>query len=159
MNIGEAAGWAAVLASRSGVAPAELDSDRLVRVLAENRSMVGFFNDVDLGGEEDWIPGVCYFGTKGFFPGYDARPLDSLDPGTAGVWTRAWAGLREGSLDPMETARAVAAESGDGPAISVSEFWELLESAGLTPGEVAAKIGGPMTRGEACRILFEALQG
>ena len=55
MQTGEAAGLAAALALKDKTTPAQLDPDRLVRALCERRSMVTFFNDVDVSANEPWI--------------------------------------------------------------------------------------------------------
>jgi hypothetical protein len=153
-----------VLSARQGVAPASLDTETLVRALARSRVMITFFNDVDLGGQEDWIPAVCYFATKGFFPGYDARATEALDAATAAVWADAFGSLRAGTLDPMAVARQVAAASA-ARVVSAGEFEGML---GRSAGGGAPASGGddtwapgggdaPITRGEACRRMFERL--
>jgi len=38
--------------------------------------MISFFNDFDMGAREPWVPAVQYFGAKGSFEGYDARPAE-----------------------------------------------------------------------------------
>ena len=155
MNIGEAVGWATVLASRQGVAPGQIDSDALVKVLAENHVMVSFFNDVDLGKSDSWIPGVCYFATKGFFPGYDARPGDPLDEATAEIWAKACAEVGAGTIDPMETVKQLHAVDTGGAVATAQSFSELLDEAGIETKTHSGE--SDLTRGEACRIMFEAL--
>ena len=150
MNIGEAAGWAVALAKDAGVSPADIDPDTLVRLLADRRVMISFFNDVDLGANEPWIPGVSYFATKGFFPGYDAKAAEPLDGGTAGAWADAFTQLRDGeSVDPMETARTVAVSGGGSP-MTFAAFSEL--------ARVSTKGEGLISRGEACRAMYAALE-
>ena len=102
MNIAEAAAWAVIIAARNGVAPAEITHEALVRKLADSRVMISFFNDVDLGSDDTWIPAVTYFATKGFFPGYDAKADDTLDSATAEVWANAFMALKNGFTgEPM----------------------------------------------------------
>ena len=92
MQTGEAAGFAAALASKQGIAPAALDPGYLVQTLVEHRCMVAFFNDVDVAGDEPWIPAVQYLATQGFFESYDARPHEPLGD-AAGLWTERWRSL------------------------------------------------------------------
>ena len=50
--------------------------------------------DVQVDGKEPWIPAVQYFGTKGFFAGYDARMGDLLKSNTGKLWTEGLGKLR-----------------------------------------------------------------
>ena len=152
MNIGEAAGWAVVLARQAGVEPADVDRTRLVRTLAASGVMVSFFNDVDVADRDPWVAGVTYFGTRGFFAGYDARPRALLGLRTAEVWVQAAARMRAGNAEPTATVSAVQAiAEDDGPPISGSAFWALLSDSGFV-GPLAPEV---LTRGDACRLLFE----
>ena len=158
MQTGEAAGYAAALAKKDGVPPAKLDPERLLRVLVANRQLVSFFNDVKVTGDEPWIPAVEYFGTKGFFPGYNARAGEPLTRELGKAWAGGFAKLRAGDLDPNAFARSLAALDlpEDAPTISGGDFAKML------PGGVAeiliAKLGlDPMaqiSRGDACRLMF-----
>jgi hypothetical protein len=76
MHLAESAAWAVVLAAQGNFAPAEVDMERLQRTLVESGVMITFFNDFDMGCREPWVPAVQYFGTKGEFSGYDARPAE-----------------------------------------------------------------------------------
>ena len=155
MNIGEAAGWAVALAKERGVAPAELETEELVRRLAGARVMISFFNDVDLGTDDPRVPAVSYFGTKGFFPGYDARADEPLDEGTADVWAAAFGKLRDGeSADSMATARAAASRAG-GDGMTDIAFAEM---AGIDSGPGRNTVArGMITRGRACLMMYNAL--
>ena len=155
MNIGEAAGWAVALAKERGVAPAELEAEELVRRLAGARVMISFFNDVDLGTDNPRVPAVSYFGTKGFFPGYDARADEPLDEGTADVWAAAFGKLRDGeSADSMATARAAASRAG-GDGMTDIAFAEM---AGIDSGPGRNTVArGMITRGRACLMMYNAL--
>jgi hypothetical protein len=113
---------------------------------------------VEVSGEAPWIPAVQYFGTKGFFPTYDARPGAPLTNAVARLWAEGFTQLRAGRLDPNALARSLMPledTPGAGP-ISTPSFTALL------PPEAAAiakKLGlapdAPLTRADACRILFE----
>jgi hypothetical protein len=108
MQTGEAVAFAAKLAHGLRIAPAQLDADRLVRTLARHKSMITFFNDVDVASSDGWVAAAEYFGTKGFFADYDIRPEEPLKPATAKVWADGLERLRAGTLDPTAMARAVA---------------------------------------------------
>jgi hypothetical protein len=121
MQTGESAGFAAAMAVKDGVEPAKIDTDRLVRRLAEQRSMISFFNDVDVSSDEPWVAAAEYFGTKGFFADYDVRPTEPLKTTTAKVWADGFDQLIAGKLDPAAFMRAVAAaEHGDSSSVSES---------------------------------------
>lgn len=74
MHLAESAAWAAVMATRAGIAPADVNLDELQRRLVEHGVMITFFNDFDMASPEPWVPAVQYFGAKGMFNSYDARP-------------------------------------------------------------------------------------
>jgi hypothetical protein len=74
MHVAESAAWAIVLARRLGTDPARVPVEQLQRTLVEHGVMITFFNDFDMGTREPWVPAVQYFGTKGEFTRYDARP-------------------------------------------------------------------------------------
>jgi hypothetical protein len=172
MQTGEAAGFAAALSRKQGVAPAALDSDLLVRTLVDHRVAVSFFNDADSISEEPWVRAVQYLGTKGFFASYDARPTKPLTAAVAGCWAETFAKLRtKGNLDATAQARLVAPhEMADGKLVSVAEFVSQLEkglpqtSSSTIRADTAAKSLGlkrerPLTRGDACRLVFALLGG
>ena len=75
MHLAESAAWAAVLAVRDNIAPAEVSVDHLQRTLVEHGVMITFFNDFDMRTPGPWVPAVQYFGTKGEFQSYDAHPV------------------------------------------------------------------------------------
>lgn len=156
MQLGEAAGLAAALAQKRGIAPAELDAESLVHRLCEMRSMVSFFNDVDVSGPEPWIPAAEYFGTKGFFHDYDVRADVPLKQGTGKRWLEGFETLRAGRLDPMAQARAVArAEAEESPPITRGDFASSLATSDATP---MIDSSAPLTRGEALVLLWRALK-
>jgi hypothetical protein len=76
MHLAESAAWAVVLAARDNIAPANLSVEQLQRRLVERGVMISFFNDFDMGTREPWVPAIQYFGTKGEFTSYDARPAE-----------------------------------------------------------------------------------
>lgn len=88
MHVGESAGHALALAHELGVEPADVPIERLQRRLVERGVMVTFFNEMDMATGARWVPAVQYWGTKGLFRSYDARPDDVLDASTASEWSR-----------------------------------------------------------------------
>ena len=157
MNIGEAAGWALVLARRAGTAPADVDRQHLVCTLAESGVMVSFCNDVDVASREAWVAAVQYFGTQGFFPGYDARPRDPLGRRTAAIWLRAALRVLAADYDPMQTVRDLhALTAAEDEPVATDELRRDLERT-LPTDLPAARVEIPetVTRGDFCRLLFE----
>jgi hypothetical protein len=156
MQTGEAAGLAAALAQRAKTTVANLDRDQLVRALCVRRSMVTFFNDVDVGGTEAWVPAVQYFGTKGFFADYDARPNEPLRAAVANAWVQGFDSLRRGVLDANQlNATVLAAErDDDARTISAEEFVALLP--GLAGAMSGAKGAAVVGRGQALDWLWSS---
>jgi hypothetical protein len=164
MHIAESAAWACVIAGRRGVAPANVDVAELQRTLVTRGVMLAFFNEFDMSCAAPWVEAVQFFGPRGFFPSYDARPLEPLDPDTADIWLGATREARSGQLDPLALARKLAAlPSRPGRTTTVAEFRQRLQ--GLLPrGEGERELpdsglkdgGEPLARGDACRLLFHA---
>jgi hypothetical protein len=152
MQTGESAGFAAALAVKNKTTPAQLDPDLLLRALVKNRVMVSFFNDVDVASNEPWVAAVQYFGAKGFFHSYDAKPAAPLSEPLAKIWADGFAQLRAGKLDANALARAVAsAETANAPPVTGERFSRML------PDSKPSQAAQPITRGEACRLMFERL--
>ncbi len=134
MELGEAAAVAVALAHRANTLPGQVDGDRLARELARRRFLLTFFNDLDVADKEAWVPAVQYFGTKGFFACYDARPNEPLEEAVRPLWLDACAQIRKGALapasvlDPGKLAAAVhAAETSPGPKSSQTRGAFLLQ--------------------------------
>jgi hypothetical protein len=157
MQTGEAAGLAAAFARREQTTVANLDSDRLVRALCALRSMVSFFNDVDVGAANDWVPAVQYFGTKGFFASYDARATEPLRPTVARSWAQGFKAMRQGEFDPNQFNEAIVkAESGeDAATVRASEFAALLPE--LTLADAPVGTAAVLNRGQALQWLWLSL--
>lgn len=159
MHTGEVAGRVASLASAQGIAPRHVEIDALQRSLLADGTALGFFNDVDIADGEPWTPAVNYFGTRGFFSSYDARPRDPLTVAVARVWARAWA---EGVADDPVAARTALdvahAEAENSSPIDSAGFRELLSAVALARGIPAPSIAvtGDLTRGSACVALYDA---
>jgi hypothetical protein len=107
MQLGESAGLAAALAVKSSTPPALLDPELLVRELCARRSMVSFFNDVDVSADDPRVAAAQYFGTKGFFADYNARLDQPLTEALRDVWQDGFKQLQAGTLDPMKLAAIV----------------------------------------------------
>ena len=154
MQTGEAAGLAAALALRGKMTVAEIEADELVRSLCGLRSMVTFFNDVDVKADDPAIPAVLYFGTQGFFADYDARAGAPLSKAVAKIWLQAFAALRLGKSDPATTASAVAKiDAAAGEPITAREFNSLLGETTALPVAGDAVV----TRGQALLALWNLL--
>jgi 2-polyprenyl-6-methoxyphenol hydroxylase-like FAD-dependent oxidoreductase len=118
MNLAESAAYAAGLAVETGVAPSDIDSDALLRRLADARVMITFFNDIDLDADDPRVPAAQYFGTKGFFSSYDARLNEPLTEAVRRAWGEGLTELRESRLDATALARQVRqAEAADSPKV------------------------------------------
>ena len=88
MQLGESAGHAAALAVKGKTTPGKLDPDALIRKLATSRVMISFFNDVDVTSDDPQVAAAQYFGTKGFFAGYDAKLDAPLTEAVKAVWLK-----------------------------------------------------------------------
>ena len=165
MQTGEAAGFAAAQSVKDTQHPAAIDSDKLVRTLVERQFLVSFFNDVKVTRGDSWNTAVQYFGTKGFFAGYDARPDELLDKATAEAWVEAFA--KNDAKSAPALAEKVAAAGPKAGTVSVQAFVKLVESRQIKsssawfhdmkltqPGDNER----PLKRGEACGILYGLLR-
>jgi len=86
MAMGEAAGAAAHLAIERGTELRAVDVPRLQRLLAGRGQVLTYFNDVKP--THPAFAALQYFGTKGFFPDYAAKPDELIDAETAARWIR-----------------------------------------------------------------------
>lgn len=134
MQLGESAGFAAALAVKAKTTPGKLDPDALIRKLASSKVMISFFNDVDVAANDPHIAAAQYFGTKGFFASYDAKLDQPLTEALKAAWEKGFAELQNGTLEPMQLARAVqAAEAQKSPAtketrgVALTTLWKLLQ--------------------------------
>jgi hypothetical protein len=170
MSIGEAAGYAASMAARKQVAPAQIESDALVRLLAKKGVMISFFNDVEGREYAPWYPAVQYLGTKGFFATYEARPDELLGVQLMDVWIAMAAVLvQKGEYNVAEWAQKVLKAEEGGKQADGQEFIHRLEivaqGSGFVQGQIRSIVhqmdihaGGKITRGDACRILFAVIE-
>ncbi|MCB0562994.1 MAG: FAD-dependent oxidoreductase [Phaeodactylibacter sp.] len=150
MNVGESAGLAAALAVERDTPPAELDPELLLRALAGKRIMISFFNDLDVAGEDLWVPAIQYLGAKGFFPGYDCGAAGPLASGVAELWATGFKDFQKGQLNPMELAERIQKGAPRSAAVAEQEFISTL-------GINRPASGKMLNRGEAAIILFEEM--
>jgi len=164
MSIGESAGYAASLAVKQKISPSSINSDQLLRILAEKGLMISFFNDVEGREYAPWYPAVQYLGTKGFFGTYEANPNGLLNSQLAEAWlqrARQW--IKNRSLDPGNGATLIhAVEDLHDKGVTASSFAKSLAGTeGFSARKVMsclARLGirpdAPITRGDACRLIF-----
>lgn len=81
MQLGFAAGIAADLSLGLGVPERSIPIDALQDVLLEHNQMISFFEDIDPLGEEG--KAIQYFGAKGLFSAYTARPDEPVSAASA----------------------------------------------------------------------------
>ena len=122
-----------------------------MKTLAGKRSMLTFFNDFYINGSESWIPALQYFGTKGFFPEYDAKPLNELDRATAGLWVEGVLNIKNKTLNVNELAQKIQSAKLE-QGISFEDFNTLLKDKGLPEIQ---KSGAIVSRAFACEHLFK----
>ena len=101
-----------------------------------------------------------YFGTQGFFAGYDARPRAPLGRRTAAIWLQAALRVPAADYDPMQTVRDLHAVSAaeDQPIATDELRRELEQTLPANHPTARAEIPEAVTRGDFCRLLF-ALTG
>lgn len=151
MQTGESAGLASALAVKSKTTPAQIAPDDLVRALCDRRSMVAFFNDVDVSTNETWNAAVQYFGTKGFFHDYNARAAEPVKQTTGKAWIDGLKKLRQGKLDAAAQMKTItAAEAADSKPMTQGEFATLLSAQ-------ADKSAAAITRGQAMLLMYQSL--
>ncbi len=170
MQVGEAAGQAAAMAVKNNATPAGINPDELIRVLAENRNMITFFNDVDPASGASWNAAVQYLGTRGFFNSYDANPSAPLTGQTASAWTKIFAAMVAGksSFNATNEARGLPAADQSDPVTAGAFAGELkralvdcsMPSVAIDEGLHALDIkpSAPLSRGDGCRLVYQVLQ-
>ncbi|MEZ5400170.1 MAG: FAD-dependent oxidoreductase [Bryobacteraceae bacterium] len=96
MALGQAAGKAAHLAIESGRQPRAIAVERLQRELLRDGQVITYFRDINRA--DPSYAALQYLGTKGFFPGYEARAQEPLSQEQAREW------LRLAGFNPDEAA-------------------------------------------------------
>ena len=154
IHTGEAAAVAAALSLRDNVPLRALRGSTLQPELLQRRIAVTHFADVDVGSDEPWVQDAQYLATRGFFPGYDAHPGQSVTPALATAWHEVLHRWVRGEDDPNLCAAHVAASLRPGAAPSPaadSNTAGLLRRHGWNDGP-------PPTVQLACRALSAALR-
>jgi hypothetical protein len=111
---------------------------------------------------------VEYWGTKGFFSSYDAKPNDPIDVKTAGVWLVGFSDQLQGKLDAEKVVNKVAMLPHDGESSFSTEgwagmlqtvHWPLKDSSAALAKARPKTIRDPqhLSRAEACEWLFRFL--
>lgn len=162
MSYGESAAHAIVLALQDKITPARLDSDKLVRHLADRGILLSFFNDVRQHTHKPWYSAVQYLGTQGFFGSYDALPGEPLQQPLAEAWVKLAVALwkkqpRDAAADARDSWRA---EKKGGEPVSAAVFARMLDTAcdtdrftkQLAPLELDPS--AIIHRANACRLIF-----
>jgi len=168
IQLGEAAGFAAILAHETETLPGKLLVEQLQKKLLDARAMITFFNEFDMATDAAWVPAVQYLGTRGFFASYDARPNDPLTFATARVWAQSTAQLVRGEPDVNSQARKLMMVLDEPRQVRAREFVEMLEeelaradiscnalAIILTRCKIADEI--ILTRAAACRLIYAIL--
>jgi len=162
MQIGEAAGYAAAVATGSETSPGDVSSDAIQRRLAADGFLLSYFEDATVD-DGEWAEAVQYLGTKGLFADYDASPSEPLDESTARSWARIAAEIDKGAgRSPSDRARDLPDERRS--AIAPDRFADLLDAeldgAAADAAETVRTVadGDAVTRGEACQAIYELLQ-
>ncbi|MFN0172987.1 MAG: FAD-dependent oxidoreductase [Bryobacteraceae bacterium] len=136
MALGQAAGVAAHLAIEGGVELRNVPVERLQRLLLSQGQVLTYFKDIDT--RDPAHAALQYFGARGFFRDYYARPKEPLEATAAAEWLR----LALGKEAPLAATTSAALS-------------ESLERAGKRP--TFGRSPQPLTRGEFCRLLYETL--
>lgn len=152
MSLGQAAGVAAHLALTRGVELRDVPINELQRVLASQGQVLTYFDDV--AKDDPRFEALQFFGTKGFFEDYSARPDDPLEAREA----HRWAGIARSIVDRRYVPKR---RAGDKP-ISRTDFARLARglAAAVNVDEERVRIGTDgetITRGEACVIFYGLL--
>ena len=162
LHIGEAAGHAVAAAVEYQISLSAVSIDRLQRRLIEHGVMISWFNDVDMGMAEPWVPAIQYLGTKGFFRGFDAAPEAPLTSAVGDVWARATAERLVGIGDARKTVRALPADACAGKPITGPAFRERLTHEfrvrGLDTEDISV-LPSDCSRGRAASEAYALLAG
>ncbi len=154
MSLGTAAGVAAHLAVKENLAPSRLDIEAIQRQLLRQGQVICVFTDVPL--EHPHWAALQYFGTKGFFPEYEARPDAAITRAQALEWGWKWLQTQKPELRPaIDDASAFSDLRPDHAAFIAAHslrHWKILAaSPELRPND-------PLTSSEAREWLFNALK-
>jgi hypothetical protein len=135
LALGTAAGMAAHLSLEEKQPPSHLPADLLQRSLLARKQVICVFYDVPLD-HPSW-EAIQFWGARGFFPEYEARPDAPVTQAQAALWLWRW----------MEQRQPHARLSWDEPA--PEEARASLQSAGVIPQEHPWRPDEPLTTQEA----------
>lgn len=167
MSVGEAAAWLVIQAVKQNTDPPAVNADMLVRHLAQQRFLLSFFNDIEGRESASWYPSIQYLGTKGFFGSYESRADQKLTKELAKRWAEQLKNWKNtGNWDANAQARqTLKAEGLNGGTVQASVFAKAIEQSMALPGrgeewlrQLSIKKEITLTRGDAARIIFEAIQ-
>lgn len=168
MSIGEAAGYAASIAVEKNISPSKIDSDQLIRLLARNRIMISFFNDMEGREYSSWYPAIQYLGTQGFFGSYMALPNEKLSAVVFDEWLNLiekWNNQRFNNplIYTKKIFKAEQIKSSD--FVKADVFANRLGEAIGNPARLTKEMNklkiisdNFITRGDACRLIFESTE-
>ena len=135
MAMGQAAGTAAHLSRRLYAEPRDVPVNRLQSLLVENGQVITTFSDIQGPTAEvsaDAWQAMQFFGTRGFFDSYEAKPLDSISRGTGAQWLMSC--VKQG--DFMTAYGPFLKHSGGGSAeVSLAQLRDLLNVTADGPNE------------------------
>ncbi|MFP4366642.1 MAG: FAD-dependent oxidoreductase [bacterium] len=100
MGIGQAAGIAANIALKMKVGISDLSINDLQKELLDNNQIITFFKDVTL--DDKAFKAMQFWGTKGFFDTYHARPKEYLITEDFNLWLKIFSDLSGNNIDPLD---------------------------------------------------------
>ncbi len=100
MGIGQAAGTAAHMAVKMQVGINDVPINYLQKLLIDNHQIITYFTDVEVGDKA--FKAVQFWGTKGFFDSYHARPNQYLDTDDLNLWLKIFNDLSGNNTDPLD---------------------------------------------------------
>ena len=168
MALGEAAGAAVALALDRGVPVRDVPRGTLQRELLAQGQVITYFEDIapaGFAGYDQQAPGLSaaaqFWGARGFFGQYAARPDDPLTRGEAQRWV--W--LTRRAADPWRPLQVDAGLFNDSTPCSWSAFTSIVRQWMADPSPLRASMGSlpdvpapgrpeaTISRGEACRVI------
>lgn len=146
MCLGQAAGTAAHLCIERKVEPRKVSTVDLQQLLVQDGQVITYFSDLaDCGSA---LPGVQYWGARGFFDDYVARPKEPVSRELANRWWRIAFGSE---FDPTT--------GNEDSGIRHEEFLARLQEEAGKPHLVTLEgDSGAVTRGAFCQALYEVVQ-
>ena len=168
MALGEAAGTAAALALRRGVRVRDVPRGALQRALLATGQVITYFNDIAPEGfpgfdqqPSDLSVAAQFWGARGFFTHYAARPDLPLTQGEA----QRWAWLARRAVDPWRPLEVDAGRFDDQAPCRWSAFTDIVRAWMAEPSPLRDSMSPPpdvptperpeaiVRRGDACRLI------